>query len=92
MNLTAPCVLRKHGGRHALLIKAGRTKYEVIELTNVQLLIKKYSDKELELKGYQAVPSLSPYQVAEKFLKHSAGLSPNAKAALESLQDLSFLD
>jgi hypothetical protein len=88
---TAPSVLRKAGGRHAIVVKKGRTKYDVIEMTKNQLLVRKYSEKELQAEGY-VVSNTSPSKAAEHFLKHSAGVSPNAKTALEGVIEMSFLE
>lgn len=92
MIYSAPSVLRKHGGRHALVIKKGKTRYEVIEMTNAKLLLKSIPGKELEEEGYVEQHNQSPAKVAEHFLQHQAGVTPNAELALCEVIALRFLE
>lgn len=90
MTFTAPSVIRKHGGRFAIIVKKGRTLYQVIELDSQRLVMRGHSEADLQRMGYQ-VTDMNVYSTAEKFLKHQAGLTPNASAALTELADDAFL-
>ena len=86
-----PSVIRKTGMRHAIILKKGRKLFEVIEMAKTQLIIRTHSEAELVKEGYKPT-DLSPYETAEKFLKHTAGVSYNADLALKKLVALKFLD
>lgn len=87
----APSVIRKTGMRHAIILKKGRTRFEVIEMSKTALVVKTYTEVELSKEGYKPT-DLSPYATAEKLLKHTAGVSHNAANALTKLAQLKFLD
>lgn len=90
MTYTAPSVIRKYGGRFAIILKKGRSLFQVIEMDNKKLIMRGHSDAELSQMGYTHT-DLNPYTVAERFIKHQAGLTPNASAALSDLIDDAFL-
>lgn len=92
MTFHAPCVLRKAGGRHAIVIKKGRTLYEVVEMSKNSLIVKKVAEKQLLADGYAEVTGVSPAKTAESFLQHQAGVSKNAMLALNEVITLRFLE
>jgi len=87
----APCVVRRHGARFAIVTDKGRTLYGVVEMTKGPLILRRLNERELLAKGYAAFEA-SPSESAGKFLKHQAGVTPNAKAALDEVIALSFLE
>lgn len=84
MTFTAPSVIRKHGGRFAIITKKGRTLFQVIEMDSKKLIMRGHDNQELIKKGY-TLTDMNPFAVAERFTKHQAGLTPNAMAALTEL-------
>lgn len=90
MSFTAPSVIKKHGGRFAIILKKGRSLFQVVELDSQRLVVRGHSEPDLIKKGYQAT-DINVYTTAEKFLKHQAGLTANASTALAELADDAFL-
>lgn len=87
---TVPSVVQKHGNRTAIIVSKARTMFSVVELTSTRLLLKKYDAVDLEAFGYKPT-DYDVITAVEKYLKHNAGVTPNAKAALEEVIDLAFL-
>jgi hypothetical protein len=84
MNYPVPSVVRKHGNRTAIVLAKGRKLFQVVELESKKLLVRGRSCEELQRLGYEPT-TWSPIDAARKYLEHSAGLSPNARQALEQL-------
>lgn len=91
MQIQVPGVLRRHGGRHAIVVSKGIKLYVVVEMEKNRLQLRRFAEAELGKFGYAPV-ALSPYKAATNFLKHTAGLSDSARTALEELSALSFMD
>ena len=89
MRYQTPTVL-KVGSRYAILLTKGKKLYEIIEMESLRLMLRKKSQLMLDNEGY--VPCAYNLETAAKhFLKHHAGLSPNAQTALEKLVDDAWL-
>lgn len=76
-----------------MILAKGRKLYDVIEMTSKRLVTKKHTDLSLERIGYQHDPEQSKRiaAVAEQFLRHQAGLTPNTEAALKQFIEDAFL-
>lgn len=90
MSFKAPSVIKRHGGRFALVVKEGRTLLQVVEMANQKLVMRGHSCEDLKQKGYQST-EINPFETAKRFLNHSAGLTANASEALQTLIDDAFL-
>lgn len=90
MNYHAPSVVRKHGSRTAIIVAKGRKLYQIIELDGKKLLVRSRSCEELQHLGYEQT-DLPVIPAAQKYLMHSAGVSPIAKAALEQIVEDAWL-
>ena len=90
MSFPTPCVVKRHGGRTAIILRLGRTRYDLIELEPGQLYLRQRTEGQLAEDGYSLM-AYAPDKAAKKFLEHSGGLTANARQALEGLIDEAFL-
>ena len=89
MRYLTPTTL-KLGSRYAILLKKGRTNYDIIEMESTRLMLRKKTQPQLDALGYVEC-SYPLVKAVDHFLKHHAGLSPNAQEALEKLSDDAWL-
>ena len=90
MSYQVPSVVKRHGGRIAIITGKGRKNFDVIANESGRLFSRKYTCEELQMLGY----AHDPYPVvsaAEKFLTHQGGLTPNARTSLEQLIEDAWL-
>lgn len=83
MRHPTPTVL-KQGSHYAILLTKGKKLYEIVEMESTRLMLRKKTQLQLDNAGYEAC-TYNLVTAAEHFLKHQAGLSPNAQSALEDL-------